>query len=973
MLLPSALNLPFVEEHYAAWAKDPTSVPADWAAWFAADAPVEPVVPRVPAAPVLPAASVVPVALAAPQPAERLRQWSVLADLGDADVLALEHALDAEGPLTQRLMQSVTQRLGDLSARQERVDLLIRVYRVRGHVVAQLDPLGSSPTTHPELELARFGLGEADLDQAFSARTLHGAPVMTLRAILQKLRATYCQAIGVQYMHIDDPDVRQWLQTRMETTENRCDLSPEEQVRIFSKLTDAEVFEAFLQKKFVGAKRFSLEGGESLIPLLDLALEEAAAHGVEDVVIGMAHRGRLNVLANIVGKSPALIFAEFADKDPDLHIGRGDVKYHLGATGRRTARNGRALEVRLCFNPSHLEFVGPVVAGRVRARQDRLRDTARRRVLPIVIHGDAAMAGQGVVQELLNMSQLPGYGVGGTVHVVVNNQVGFTTPPESGRSSHYATDVAKLLQIPIFHVNGEHPEAVTQGIRLALEFRERFGRDVVIDMYCYRRHGHNEGDDPTFTQPVMYKAIRSRKSVVDGYFDSLEALGSFTRADADRIALGSQHRLDTELAEARTAPPPVSPPVPPGMAWSRYVGGRDRAVAEVPTGIPGPRLQELAARLALWPAGFTPHPKLVRLLAQRREMGDGVRPVDWGAAEALAFASLVGDGHSVRLSGQDSGRGTFSHRHAVLHDQETGATYVPLQHVAAGQAPFDVWDSPLSEAAVLGFDYGYSLDCPDGLTLWEAQFGDFSNCAQVIIDQFLSSCEDKWNRLTGLTLLLPHGFEGQGPEHSSARLERFLNIAAEDNLQVCNVTTPAQWFHLLRRQVLRPIRKPLVVMTPKSLLRHPECVSAAADLVEGSFQRVLADPTVAPRAARKVLICSGKVYFDLVAARRTEGTEGVAIVRLEQFYPLSDVELRMALEPYADSVPVAWVQEEPLNMGAWGFLRLRFGERLFDRWAWHVVARPESASPATGSPAAHRIEQDLLVAKALSVDPTTTG
>ncbi len=871
-----------------------------------------------------------------------------------------------EAPLPQAGEAQPTTGLS-VAARQEAVDLLIRVYRVRGHVIARLDPLQTEQLTHPELELAAFGLSEADLDTTFSARTMRGAPALTLRQIVASLRTTYCGAIGVQYMHIDDPDVKDWLQTRMETSQNHCDLTRDEQLRIFTKLVDAETFENFLQKKYVGAKRFSLEGGESLIPLLDLALESAIDHNIDEAVIGMAHRGRLNVLANIMGKNPQQIFREFDDADADQNIGRGDVKYHKGYAGLRKGRGGRSLKLQLCFNPSHLEFVGPVATGRVRARQDRLGDVKHARVMGIVIHGDAAFAGQGVVQEMLNMSQLHGYRVGGTLHIVVNNQIGFTTPPESSRSSHYATDVAKMLQVPIFHVNGEHPEGVAQVVKLAMDFREKFQRDVVIDMYCYRRHGHNEGDDPTFTQPLMYKAIRARKSVVEGYLDALLALGGMNRDEAREIGFRSQQRLEEALSLARTdkAPDETDNSDSP---WHKYVGGADRDVPEAVTALSVKRLADIIEAQCKLPTGFTPHPKIDKLLQTRREMAQGRKALDWGGGELAAFGSLVAEGRPVRLSGQDSQRGTFSHRHAVLHDYETGAEFVPLHNLATDARRVGIWDSSLSEAGVLGFDYGYSLDMPDGLTIWEAQFGDFSNCAQVIIDQFISSCEDKWNRLSGVTMLLPHGFEGQGPEHSSARLERFLNNAAEDNYQVVNLTTPAQLFHCLRRQVLRRIRKPLVIMSPKSLLRHPEAVSTLDELATGSFQRVIGDPTVDPKSAKRVLICTGKVYYDLLAARRARNATDVAILRLEQLYPLSDVELQAALKPFAASIPVFWVQEEPRNMGAWVFLRMRLGKKLFGTWTLHGVTRPESASPATGSHGAHKLEQDRLMEDAFALE-----
>ncbi|MSQ83520.1 MAG: 2-oxoglutarate dehydrogenase E1 component [Myxococcales bacterium] len=911
-------NLDFAEDLYRIYLTDPASISPQWRAWFAAlDEP-------------LPAVSAPP-ATSGSSPA--------------ASPAASIHAGNSK---------------------QERVDMLVRVYRVRGHVIANLSPIGGNQESHPELDLPYFGLDDSDLDASFSAGMLGGAAVLTLREILAKLRKTYCGAIGVQFMHIDDPQSKDWLQARMESTENHIDLARAQQVHIFSKLAQAEAFENFLQKKFVGAKRFSLEGGESLIPLLDMALERAGAAGIREVVLGMAHRGRLNVLANVMGKDPSEIFREFEDQDPQSKLGRGDVKYHMGYTSLWKTQAGGDIKLQLCFNPSHLEFVGPVAVGRARGRQDRRGDVLHREVMPILIHGDAAFAGQGIVQELLNMSELPGYTVGGTVHIIVNNQVGFTTPPESSRSSRYCTDVAKMLQAPIFHVNGEHPEGVAQVIDLAIGFREKFHRDVFIDMYCYRRHGHNEGDDPTFTQPVMYQAIRARKSVVEGYLDNLIGLGGLSRQQSQEIVFRTHQRLEEELARARTEPKALKTngTTPTPSPWKVYTGGPDRHTPEVSTGVAAPRVAELAATLTKVPPGFVVHPKLGKLYEGRLAMARGEKPLDWGAAETLAIASLLAEGRDVRLSGQDSGRGTFSHRHSVLHDYTTGVLHVPMQHLGGAQGRFMVFDSSLSEAAVLGFDYGYSLDTPDTLTLWEAQFGDFANGAQVIIDQFISSGEDKWSKLSGIVLLLPHGFEGQGPEHSSARLERFLNIAAEDNIQVVNLTTPANLFHCLRRQVLRRTRKPLVMMSPKSLLRHPSAVSDVSELANGKFQRVIGDVTVSPPTCSRVLLCSGKVYYELVEARRERAAHTVAIVRMEQLYPLSDVELQQVLLPYAPGTPVVWVQEEPLNMGAWVHVRFRLGGKLFGQWPLTVVARPESASPATGSNAAHKIEQALIMQQA---------
>ncbi len=849
--------------------------------------------------------------------------------------------------------------------KQEMVDQLIRAFRVRGHRIARLDPLGGEPEPFPELQLEHYGLSEADLDLRFACKALGFEGLHPLHEILSRLHNTYCRSIGVQFMHIDDPTVKFWLQERMESTENRRVIPREEQLRILTRLTDAELFESFLQKKFVGAKRFSLEGGESLIPLLDLMLEDAGNHGVDEVVIGMAHRGRINVLANIMQKDAGQIFREFVDKDPGIHFGRGDVKYHQGYASTWTTSEGKKLRLELCFNPSHLEFVGPVVLGRVRARQDRRSD--RFKVMGLVIHGDAAFAGQGVVQEQLNMSEIPGYRVGGTLHVIVNNQIGFTTSPGQARSSTYPSDVAKMLQIPILHVNGEHPEAVAQAIHLAMDFRECFHKDVVIDMYCYRRHGHNEGDDPTFTQPLLYQNVRQRKSVREGYLESLLKLGEVTREEADEIAVRRLEHLETELSKSRDPNFDYQLHLARG-AWSRYRGGPDAAVPEVPTAVSRERLQELLRKMVELPASFTPHEKIPRLLVQSRlEMAEGKRPLDWGTAEALAFATLLTEGAPVRLSGQDVGRGTFSHRHAILYDASSGEPYIPLQHLSPDQARFQVWDSPLTETAVLAFEYGFCLDDPEALVLWEAQFGDFCNVAQVIIDQFLVSSEDKWHRLSGLVMLLPHGFEGQGPEHSSARLERFLTLAAEDNIQVVNLTTPAQYFHCLRRQALRPWRKPLIVMSPKSLLRHPECSSSLDELTAGTFQRVMPDRSkVDPETVNRILLCSGKLYYELENARKERGANHVAILRLEQYYPFPEGPLRQALAGYPRTAPVLWVQEEPENMGAATFLKVRAADKVVGH-SFHTLSRPESASPATGSHESHRIEQEWLIEQAFTM------
>jgi 2-oxoglutarate dehydrogenase E1 component len=851
-----------------------------------------------------------------------------------------------------------------LSRLQERVDKLVRSYRVRGHMAARLDPLGSPRERQPELSLKFHGFEPEHLDLPFSARAIGGENVQTLRAILRRLRTTYCRWIGVQFMHIDDDHARDWLARRMEVSQNRARLSRDEQLRILTKLTDAVMFEEFIRKTFVGAKSFSLEGAESLLPLLDLAIETAAEQGVQEIVLGMAHRGRLNVLANLLGKSPQQIFREFGGQAPPGDHSASDVKYHLGHSGDWTTSTGKNVHLSLCFNPSHLEYVNPVAMGRMRAKQDRSGDTQRRQGMVVLIHGDAAFIGEGVTQETLNLSQLPGYQVGGALHVVVNNQIGFTTSPQEARSTTYATDVAKMLQSPIFHVNGENPEAVAQVVKTALDFRQRFRRDVVIDMYAYRRWGHNEGDEPSFTQPVMYRAIEERESTRDSYLNHLLKLGGVTREEADEIAAHRRQVLEEALSEVRKNGPEKLSLPPPGI-WAGYHGGRENFEDDVETGVDASRLRGLLGKLTELPKGFHLHPKLRRAWETRQQMAAEEKPIDWSAAEALAFASLAVDGHRVRLSGQDCGRGTFSQRHAVLHDYEDDHTFVPLQHLAADQAPVDIINSPLSEAGVLGFDYGYSLDCPEGLILWEAQFGDFVNAAQVIIDQFIASAEEKWRRLSGIVMLLPHGFEGQGPEHSSARLERFLALAAEENLQVVSPSTPAQYFHCLRRQVVRRWRKPLVVMTPKSLLRHGRCVSALAELASGRFRRVIADEQVKPADVERILLCSGKVYYDLLKRLEELKRTDVAIIRLEQFYPLPESQLDEALRPFADETPVYWVQEEPANMGAARYLQAKFGHRLMGRFDWSIIAREESASPATGFSGAHALEQEALLKQAV--------
>jgi len=851
---------------------------------------------------------------------------------------------------------------GDSATLQYKIERLIRNYRVHGHSAAKLDPLGRSRTPAAELEPAYYGFTDIDKNRTILSGTMAGR---TISDAIERLQATYCRSIGVQFMHIDDQEVRIWLQERMEQTQNRLALTSEQQRRILRKLTDAIEFEAFLQKKYVGAKSFSLEGGESLIPLLDLTIEEAGTQGIEEVVLGMAHRGRLNVLANIMGKRPAEIFREFDDVDPEENMGRGDVKYHLGYSNDWRSASGRNVHLSLTFNPSHLEFVNAVVMGRVRAKQDRREDTSRCRGLGILIHGDAAFIGEGVVQETLNMSELNGYSVGGILHVIVNNQLGFTTNPDDSRSSRYATDVAKMIESPIFHVNGEDPEAVAQVVQLAMAFRHEFQRDVVIDMYCYRRFGHNEGDEPRFTQPQMYETIRKRPSVRKAYLERLLKRSDISQEEAEELAERRRQWLDDELEDARREDFKPSVNAFAGV-WTGYHGGLEEGIADTDTSIDSTMAKQILEQLAHVPEDFKINSKLKRLVAQRQEMAAGKRPLDWSTAEALAFGSLLLEGHRVRMTGQDSERGTFSQRHAVWHDSDKGHTHMPLAHLSAGQAPIEIYNSPLSEAGVLGFEYGYSLDWPEGLTLWEAQFGDFVNAGQVIIDQFISSGEDKWRRLCALVMLLPHGFEGAGPEHSSARLERFLALAAEDNMQIVNATTPAQYFHVLRRQVKRNWRKPLIIMTPKSLLRSADAVSPLDDVTQGNFQRILPDPEIDPATTKRILLCSGKVYYDLLRERHEIEFEDVAILRVEQLYPLRAEHFEAALAPYQEGTPVYWVQEEPENMGAWRYLRSKFGFLLLDRFPFHGISRPESASPATGSRSSHNIEQAAILKAAFS-------
>jgi 2-oxoglutarate decarboxylase len=834
------------------------------------------------------------------------------------------------------------------------VQQLINMYRVRGHLIANLDPLGlKEPRTHEELDPNHWGLTIWDLDREFPTGGLAGGDAMKLRDILGVLRDAYARTIGVEYMHIQEPDQKAWIQQKVEGVHG--DTSLDDKRRILSALNGAEAFERFLHTKFLGQKRFSLEGAETLIPMLDFLIDSAADAGVEEVVMAMAHRGRLNVLANVVGKSYEQIFREFeGELDPSVPQGSGDVKYHVGATGKFTAASGATIGITMAANPSHLEAVDPVAEGMARAKQDRLGDASHDHVLSVLIHGDAAFAGQGVVAETLNLSELPGYDVGGTVHIVVNNQVGFTTPPGFARSTVYATDIAKAVQAPIFHVNGDDPEASVRTIRLALEFRNVFKKDVVVDMVCYRRYGHNESDEPAFTQPRMYEVISKRRSIRKLYTELLVNRGDLTLDEAEHALEDFRGRLEVAFDETKASerPPATVGTEPP-----------EPTPAHVDTGVRRERLDQIVDALTTFPPGFEPHPKLARILANRRTEFDRDQ-VDWALAEALAFGSLLLEGTPVRVAGQDTRRGTFSQRHATVVDHRTEQEYTALEHLGPDAAPFMIYDTVLSEFAAVGFEYGYSVSDHDALVCWEAQFGDFDNGAQTIIDQFIVAAEDKWGQRSGLVMLLPHGFEGQGPEHSSARLERFLVLSAQDNIRVVYPTTAAQYFHVLRRQMHDPTRKPLIVMTPKRYLRMPVTASPVGAFTVGGFEPVLDDPA-APAEVERVVFCSGKFGHELIARRDVERTP-VAVVRLEQLYPWPRQELAAVLARYPDA-EVVWAQEEPGNMGARYFARRRLEEIAHGRPV-AVIARAESPSPASGSSTVHDAEQTALIDSAIRLD-----
>jgi 2-oxoglutarate dehydrogenase E1 component len=841
---------------------------------------------------------------------------------------------------------------------------LVTAYRSRGHLLADLDPLGMAPKPPaPDLELVFHGLRNEDLETEFSTQTFFGPERMKLKDLVTRLRATYCASIGAEFMHITDADQRRWIYERLERAGGTYPLTEAERRRALERLTAAEGLERYLHTKYVGQKRFSLEGGDSLIPMMDALVQRAGAKGVKEIVIGMAHRGRLNVLINTLGKPPHLLFAEFEGKheDPEDPAHSGDVKYHMGFSSDVQTPGG-PVHLALGFNPSHLEIIDPVIAGSVRARQTRRRDEKRAQVIPVLIHGDAAFAGQGVVMELLQMSQARGFAVGGTVHIVINNQVGFTTSRvDDARSTLYCTDVAKMVGAPILHVNGDDPEAVVFCAQLAYDFRQQFKKDVVIDLVCYRKHGHNEADEPAATQPLMYQNIRARKSPRELYADELAGRNLVSAADAKALVEAYRAKLEkgdvtTELA--------VGVKDEFAVDWSPWLKGQ--LADPSATGVLRAELDALAKQINNPPERIALHARVAKIYEDRRKMAAGELAMDWGFAENLAYATLLKEGFKLRLVGQDAGRGTFFHRHAVLHDQKTGEAYLPLRELSDAPVNVTIIDSLLSEEAVMAFEYGYATAEPTALTLWEGQFGDFANGAQVVIDQFLSSGEAKWGRMCGLVLFLPHGYEGQGPEHSSARLERFLQLCALNNIQVCYPTTPAQMFHMLRRQMKRATRKPLIVMTPKSMLRHKLSVSTMDDLAGGRFMNLIPDSRVADaKKAKRVVVCSGKVYYDLIEDAEKRGLSDVAIVRVEQLYPFPRAELGAELKRFAHVKDVVWCQEEPMNQGAWYQIQHHLQTCLQSKQSLHYTGRARSPAPACGHLATHVREQAKLIEDAL--------
>jgi 2-oxoglutarate dehydrogenase E1 component len=902
MDLPETWNVDYIDSQYQAWKADPHSVSTDWRFFF---------------------------------------EGFDIAASGKPDICQ-----------------------ADDMRRQSRAEALIHRYRDLGHLLACLDPLTACPTDHALLNLSAFDLSAEDFDRQVVRHQFAGDGSAPLRKILEALKETYCRSIGVEFMHLQDPSERQWLLDRIEPSRNRPNLDANTKRRILQKLYQAALLEQFLNKKYVGVTRFSLEGGDGVIPLLDALVNHSADAGCREIILGMAHRGRLNVQAHILQRPYEEIFSEFEScYDPDDLIGSGDVKYHNGYLSDIQTVGGRAVRAFLMNNPSHLESVNPVVEGFARARQDMLADSQHRQVLPLLIHGDSAFAGEGIVAETLNLSQLKGYRTGGTIHLIINNQIGYTTLPQDARSTRYSTDVAKMLMVPIFHVHGENPEAVVHVVRLAADYRMTFAKDVVIDLVCYRRYGHNEGDEPYFTQPQMYERIRERPSLHQLYRQTLLEDGIVQQTDLDRLETDIKRQLEAAYDAVHGSQCPF-PEVRFYEAWDGFHG--KYAHDSVPTAVDTETLIHLAQKLNQVPPDFAVNPKLQRLLERRRQCVERGEGIDWANAEALAFGTLLLEGMPVRLSGQDSGRGTFSQRHSVLVDTESGKTYISLNALKEGQATFSVYDSALSEAGVLGFEYGYSLAQPQGLTIWEAQFGDFVNNAQAVIDLYIASGETKWQRLSGLVMLLPHGLEGLGPDHSSARPERFLQLCADDNLQVCNLSTPAQYFHMLRRQARSAWRKPLIIMTPTSLLRHPLAVSTLEDFARGSFQTICDDPAK-PASAKRVLMCSGKIYYELYQRRQEMENQETAILRVEQYYPFPEQRLKKIVQTYRSAKQWAWVQEEPRNMGAWLFLQPRLEDVIGT--AVDYIGRASSATSATGFPRIYRQQQAAILEAALGPMP----
>ncbi len=923
-------NAPFIEEQYDTYLADPTAVGADWRAYF-----------------------------------DTLRG-------GAADV--------AHAPVIDSFIQLAKHRklaggMVDAAAMHKQVLVLrlISKYRTLGLFQADIDPLKRAERPYiADLDIKTYGFTEADLDTEYDIGSFKGAPGgadrMRLRDLIAALQETYCRSFGAEYMYMADTPQKRFIQERLEPLRSCPNYAPEFRKHILERLTAAETLERYLHTKYVGQKRFSGEGGDSMIPMLDHLIQKAGTAGVQETVIGMAHRGRLNVLVNILGKMPKDLFAEFEGKHSG-DLSAGDVKYHQGFSSDVVTPGG-PMHLTLAFNPSHLEIVDPVVEGSVRARQHRRKDATRDQVLPVLIHGDAAIAGQGVVQETLNLSQTRGYKTGGTIHIVINNQIGFTTSdPRDTRGTLYCTDVAKMVEAPIFHVNGDDPEACLLAVEMAMEYRHTFHKDVFVDLVCFRRQGHNEADEPMITQPLMYKRIREHPGTRALYAERLQAANVVTPEESEamittyRAAMDKGYHTNTTVLSNYKAPFAVD--------WSRFVGKHwtDSAATALPMKV----LQALARKVTDVPADFKLHPRVEKVIADRRAMGDGELPLDWGMAETLAYAALLNEGYGVRFSGQDSGRGTFSHRHAVLHDQNRekwdSGTWIPLQHVKEGQPDFEMIDSVLSEEAVLGFEYGYSTSEPGQLVVWEAQFGDFANGAQVVIDQFIAAGEVKWGRVCGLTLLLPHGYEGQGPEHSSARPERYLQLCAEHNMQVCVPTTPAQIFHLLRRQMVRDFRKPLIVMSPKSLLRHKEAVSTLDDLAQGHFHTVIGDDAgLEAKNVRRVIVCSGKVYYDLLSYRRENKIADIAVIRLEQQYPFPHADFQAEVAKYPNAREIIWCQEEPQNQSAWYRLRAYLRADIDDTQLLSYAGRPISASPAVGYLSKHLEQQKQLVDDAFAAE-----